>query len=69
MIRENCNCKGDQPSNLSKSEQEGLKSLRKRLADGDLVILPTDKSGRFAVMSTQTYMKAGQVHSSNGGNG
>ena len=31
-------------------------------ADGDLVILPTDKSGRFAVMSKNTYITAGMVH-------
>ena len=44
-VKENCNCKGDQKSNLSKEEQMGLKSLKKRVADGNLVVLPTDKSG------------------------
>ena len=32
------------------------------VADGGLVVLATDKSGRFAVMSMKTYMKAGMVH-------
>ena len=29
---------------------------------GEIVILPTDKSGRFAMMSMQTYIAAGMVH-------
>ena len=47
---------------MSKAEQDGLKSLQKRVAEGELVILPTDKSGRFAVMSMATYIAAGMVH-------
>ena len=47
---------------MSKDEQAGLKSLKKKIADGNLVILPTDKSGRFAVMSMNTYITAGMVH-------
>ena len=61
-VAENCNCKKDQESNLSSDEQMGLKSIKKRVADGDLVILPTDKSGRFAMMSIKTYIEAGMVH-------
>ena len=61
-VTQNCNCKGEQQANLSQDEQEGLKSIRKRVADGDIVILPTDKSGRFAVMSMDTYVEAGRVH-------
>ena len=56
------NCKGEQPSNLSKDRLVGLKRLRERKKNGELVILPTDKSGRFAVMSMDTYIKAGEVH-------
>ena len=40
----------------------GLKSIRKRKTDGELVVLPTDKSGRFAIMSMKTYIEAGEVH-------
>ena len=40
----------------------GLRSLKKRVADGNLVVLPTDKSGCFEVMSMETYVKAGMVH-------
>ena len=58
----NCNCKGEQKLNLTKEEQAGMKSIKKRLADGSIVILPTDKSGRFALMSMPTYIKAGMAH-------
>ena len=47
--------------NLSKEEQIGLKRIKKRNGE-DLVLLPTDKSGRFAVMSMQTYIKSDEVH-------
>ena len=61
-VSANCKCGGEQKSNLSIKEQEGLKSIRKRVQEGSLVILATDKSGRFAVMSMATYIKAGMVH-------
>ena len=61
-VANHCNCKGEQTANLSKAEQEGLKSIQKRVADGSIVILPTDKSGRFAIMSMVTYIESGMVH-------
>ena len=48
--------------NLSSSEVKGLKSLRDRTKNGEIMVVPTDKSGRFAIMSWSTYMKAGEVH-------
>ena len=41
---------------------EGLKSIRLRLVNGELVVLPTDKSGRFAIINMDTNIKAGEVH-------
>ena len=32
------------------------------MREGDIIVLPTDKSGRFAIMSFQTYLEAGAVH-------
>ena len=61
-VKTNCNCRGEQKPNLNSKEQAGLKNIKKRVADGDLVILPTDKSGRFGVMSMETYINAGIVH-------
>ena len=34
-MKENCNCKGEQKSNLSKERLAGLKSLRERKKNGD----------------------------------
>ena len=57
-----CNKKGEQESNLSKEENLSLKSLKKRFKTGEIIILPTDKSGRFGVMSQESYIKAGGKH-------
>ena len=48
--------------NLSDSEQKGLKSLKKRVREGELVLTTTDKSGRMAVLSREQYIEAGKVH-------
>ena len=61
-LRENCNDKGEQESNLLKGEQQGLKTLKKKVKEGGIIVLPTDKSGRFAVMSLENYVKAGNKH-------
>jgi hypothetical protein len=39
-----------------------LESLRKRVAAGEIVIVPTDKSGRFSIMDLETYLQAGLKH-------
>ena len=49
-------------ASLTKDEIEGLKTIRLRLVNGELVVLPTDKSGRFALMTMATYIKAGEIH-------
>ena len=64
-VREFCGKKGIQRSNLSKSQEEGLASLRKRVKEGEVVIVPTDKSGTLAAMSRRAYMEAGMVHTRN----
>ena len=62
-FKEHCKEGGKQvDSNLTKEEKEGLESVRKRRKSGELVILPTDKSGRFCVMTLKTYLEAGLVH-------
>ena len=59
---ENTNNKGQ---NLDKDLRDGVKSLKKRSKDGELVITETDKSGKFCVFSMEEYMKAGEVHTRN----
>ena len=60
--REKCGPRGLQKSNLTRNEILGLKSLKKRVKEGEIVILPTDKTGLFAVMSRDTYLECGTSH-------
>ena len=53
---------GTQESNLSEEEEEGLASLKKRVAAGELVVCATDKSGRFALMTMEDYKFSGSKH-------
>ena len=48
--------------NLTKIEKEGMISLKKRIKDNDIMVIPTDKSGRFSVMNHEQYLEAGKVH-------
>ena len=61
---ENCNRFGDQKSNLSKAEMEGLKSLEKRIKKREIIVIKTDKSSRFAVCNEAAYLRMGRVHTS-----
>ena len=49
-------------SNLTKEEQDGLKSLRKRVKDGEIMITETDKSKRFSVLTREQYIDSGKKH-------
>ena len=53
-----------EPLNLNKKERDGLKSICKRIKDGDLIVTSTDKSSRFAVLSREQYLKSGYTHTS-----
>ena len=61
-MKNKCTFNGDQVMKLDEFELAGPKSLRKRVSEGELVRLPTDKSGQFAVMSNATYIKAGIIY-------
>ena len=60
----NCSKNGDQESNLSKEQQEGLKSLEKKVKERKIIVMKTDKSSRFAVCSEEAYLRMGQAHTS-----
>ena len=62
MVKEFCDDKGSQESNLSAQQKVGLSSIRKRIKEGEIVVLPTDKTGRFAVVTRSTYENVGEVH-------
>ena len=61
-VSKNCKKGGIQSPNITQSQARGLKSLRKRFKEGDLVIIPTDKSGNVAIMSRDSYLEAGLKH-------
>ena len=53
---------GEQKSNMEENEIRGLRSLLKRIRAGELLIIKTDKSGKFCIVSVQDYLKLGEVH-------
>ena len=59
---EDCGDNGEQKSSLTAKERRRLKFLRKSVNEVDLVVLQTDKSGRFAIMTKETYIKEGDKH-------
>ena len=50
--------------NLTKNESVALESLKARVKNKELIITQTDKSSRFSVLTSDQYIKAGQVHTS-----
>ena len=50
--------------NLSFKERKGLRTLNDRINKGEIMVTPTDKSGRFAVLTTDQYLESGRVHAS-----
>ena len=60
--KEFCDEKCNQQSNLSQSQRSGLKKLKNRIKNGEIIVCMTDKSGKLAVLSMQEYLKAGAVH-------
>ena len=49
-------------SNLTPSEQRGLKSLQERVRSNELVVTETDKSRRFCVLEKSQYELSGKKH-------
>ena len=55
----NCNESGDQKSNLTLVEERGLRKLKKRVRNKEIVVLKTDKSGKLVVANKEKYLKMG----------
>ena len=51
--------------NLSLGEKRGKKSLKKRVADVEIIVCQTEKSGRSCILTREQYSEAGQGHTSN----
>ena len=47
FLREKCGKFGRQKSNLSKCQLKGLLSLKTRIKNGEIAVIPTDKTGNF----------------------
>ena len=58
----NTNKKGEQKNNLTKNEESGLKSLLKRIEKEEIIVMKTDKSGRFVVTTPDKYKEMGEEH-------
>ena len=48
--------------NLTVKERKGLESLKRRVKEKEISVCRTDKSGRFAVLSHEQYVRAGEIH-------
>jgi hypothetical protein len=60
--KSNCNQKDEQRSNLSERENEGLRSLRKKIAEKNIIVMKTDKSSRFVITNEEEYKRMGRSH-------
>ena len=60
--KEKCSEQGEQASNLTEEQQQGLKSLKLRIKNKEIVVLKTDKSGKLCVATTEEYIKMGYKH-------
>ena len=63
--RTKCKKDGEQTSNLTEEQQAGLKSLKKRIEEKEIVVLKTDKSTKLCVATMEEYIKMGQKHTKN----
>ena len=61
------NDKDKQKTNLTYSQKKGLVSLVRRVKSGEVIIVETDKTGQFAILTMEEYMAAGVVHTSKDG--
>ena len=48
--------------NLTKDEERGLRSLKKRCKETEVVVYQTDKSGRFSIDTSDNYLLACEPH-------
>ena len=55
-------CKNGRDWTLTKEENEELKSLGKKSKEGELVVIETDKTGKFMLMGRQEFLDAGDIH-------
>ena len=61
-LKEKADENGNQKVNLTQSQKQGLKKLKVRIKNGEIVCLLTDKSGKICVTTMDNYLAMGKVH-------
>ena len=65
-MSEICDDKGRvKKQNISKEEMKALVNLQKRVNEGEILVVPTDKSGRLSVTTKEAYVESMQPHVTN----
>ena len=64
-VRTKCDERGFPQSNLSKEERSGMKEIKNKIDQKELVCFKTDKSGKLTVDTAENYTKAIKVHTEN----
>ena len=52
-------------SNISPAVSRGILKLRKRIAEGEIVVIESDKGKTVTVSSMDSYLRQGQAHTAN----
>ena len=62
-ISSNCDDRGNQHiTNLTAKQRKGMIVLKQRIERGEVIVVPSDKSGKHCVMTLETYSTMGDVH-------
>ena len=62
-IEENCDDKGVvKESNYTEQERKGIKKIKQRIKDKEIVVRPTDKSHKLCVCTWTNYLEQGKSH-------
>ena len=64
MGKKNAKVVNQECDNLTKQERQGLKKLKKRISEGELLVIKTDKSGKLGVINREKYLEMGLKDSS-----
>ena len=50
---------------MTRKERNGLRSLQRKIKEGKIIVLRTDKSSKLAVTDLDTYIEMGKKHTKN----
>ena len=55
--------RNQESKNLTAKERRGLRKLKKRIGEGEIICIKTDKSGKLTIMEREAYLKMGEEDS------